>query len=241
MNNNEACGSRDIRDMISALHGLVHTCIPHPYTPCGRGLYRQGLTRLSWDLPLRFCLASLFTFLLYHTWFNLSIGFWKIIWKIKRGGYTPSRLCRSHRRLQRHPPSFRRLSKRLLSQRLPRWSHRPQMRKPSFRPRCRCSSLCWWIEDFPWWLPLSLSFCNYYSTSYWICQEFLKNNLKKNYPLFWGDFGSAPSIRGGWELFPQLCLPRHLCPTYFYSGWLSNFDTLRLPISFSVATLRRAG
>ena len=42
-----------------SLHGLVHICIPHPYTPCGRGLYRQGLTRLSWGLPLRFCLASL--------------------------------------------------------------------------------------------------------------------------------------------------------------------------------------
>ena len=34
-----------------SLRGLVHICIPHTGTPCGRGLYRQGLTRLSWVLP----------------------------------------------------------------------------------------------------------------------------------------------------------------------------------------------
>ena len=33
-----------------SLRGLVHICIPHTGTPCGRGLYRQGLTRLSWVL-----------------------------------------------------------------------------------------------------------------------------------------------------------------------------------------------
>ena len=34
-----------------SLRDLVHICIPHTGTPCGRGLYRQGLTRLSWVLP----------------------------------------------------------------------------------------------------------------------------------------------------------------------------------------------
>ena len=54
-----ACGSRDIRDIVSAYTVWFTLDIPHPYTPCGRGLYRQGLTRLSWGSPLRFCLASL--------------------------------------------------------------------------------------------------------------------------------------------------------------------------------------
>ena len=54
-----ACGSRDIRNIVSACTVWFTLDIPHPYTPCGRGLYRQGLTRLSWGLPLRFCLASL--------------------------------------------------------------------------------------------------------------------------------------------------------------------------------------
>ena len=54
-----ACSSRDIRDIVSAYTVWFTLDIPHPYTPCGRGLYRQGLTRLSWGLPLRFCLASL--------------------------------------------------------------------------------------------------------------------------------------------------------------------------------------
>lgn len=34
-----------------SLRGLVHICIPHTGTPCGRGLCHQGLTRLSWVLP----------------------------------------------------------------------------------------------------------------------------------------------------------------------------------------------
>ena len=54
-----ACGSRDIRDIVSACTVWFTLDIPHPYTPCGRGLYRQGLTRLSWGSPLRFCLTSL--------------------------------------------------------------------------------------------------------------------------------------------------------------------------------------
>ena len=54
-----ACGSRDIRDIVSACTVWFTLDIPHPYTPCGRGLYRQGLTRLSWVLPSRWLLPCI--------------------------------------------------------------------------------------------------------------------------------------------------------------------------------------
>ena len=55
-----------------------HLIYRNPYTPCGRGLYRQGLTRLSWGLPLRFCLASLIcTCIIAHIWLLVKYFFEK--------------------------------------------------------------------------------------------------------------------------------------------------------------------
>ena len=61
--------------MTSTPGALVHIYIPQMRTPCGRGLYRQGLTRLSWGLPSASALLPSFVPLLYHTLRGLSRGF----------------------------------------------------------------------------------------------------------------------------------------------------------------------
>ena len=61
-----------------SLRGLVHICIPHTGTPCGRGLCHQGLTRLSWVLPSA---SALFPSLCFYYSTLLAICqalFWKL-------------------------------------------------------------------------------------------------------------------------------------------------------------------
>ena len=60
-----------------SLRGLVHICIPHTGTPCGRVMGQRSYG-LSWVTPFGIALPSPFVPLLYHTLRGLSRGFFEI-------------------------------------------------------------------------------------------------------------------------------------------------------------------
>ena len=60
--------------LLQLLGHWSHTYIPQTRTPCGRGLWRQGLTDSHGSHHFGLCLASLFVPLLYHNLGDLSRG-----------------------------------------------------------------------------------------------------------------------------------------------------------------------
>lgn len=72
-----------------SLRGLVHICIPHTGTPCGRVMGQRSY-RLSWVFPFGTALPSPFVPLLYHNLGDLSRGFlsfFKKLFEVPDGGW----------------------------------------------------------------------------------------------------------------------------------------------------------